>query len=370
MKNPNRATCGESCHDNINWNTGEGHTGGPQPSDKFCANCHYPEGEREWDAGIKTAHTEPHASKQLPNPVMEIISITNTGAGQSPTVKYRIKDKRGVPIPPQSLQGTGGRLRFTLAGPSTDYRWYLQEDASTRSQMEPNGIATFTFVGKIPADAKGTYAMESEGRVATILSPGTPDQQTFNDPWPNTVNFFAVTGTTVTPRRSVVDWARCNDCHHKLMFHGNSRNHIDSCVICHNPTMTARVGAANSGLPNTSISMQYMIHKIHTGEEASDPYVVGNGSFGEVLYPGDRRNCLGCHKTGTYRVPLPEGVTPVTTPDLYWTPTAPTAAACLSCHDSVEAAAHAYVNTTSFGESCAVCHKETAEASVSKIHAR
>ena len=38
------------------------------------------------------------------------------------------------------------------------------------------------------------------------------------------------------------------------------------------------------------------------------------------------------------------------------TPQQPTAAACLGCHDSQSAAAHAFVNTAPFGEACAACH--------------
>jgi OmcA/MtrC family decaheme c-type cytochrome len=368
-KNPTRDNCGQSCHDNINWTTGEGHVAGPQPSDNLCANCHYPTGEVEYDAGITTAHTEPHRSKQLANPTVEILSVTNMLPDKSPTVTFRIWRKGGIVVDPATLTGTAGRCRLTLAGPTSDYRWYLQEDAA-KAKMGENGVSTYTFTGKIPADAKGTYAVESEGRIAVTLNPGTAKQTTYNDPWDNVVKYYAVTGTTVTPRRASIDWANCNKCHDKLMAHGNSRNQIEACVICHNPTLTARVGGSTSTLPNTSVSMQYMIHRIHTGEEASDPYVVGTTSFGEVLYPGDRRDCLQCHKTGTYTVPLPAGTTPVTTPDGYWTPTLPTSAACLGCHDSVEAAAHAYVNTTTFGEACAVCHKESADDAVSKVHAR
>jgi len=29
--------------------------------------------------------------------------------------------------------------------------------------------------------------------------------------------------------------------------------------------------------------------------------------FEEVLYPGDRRDCLQCHLPGTYEIPLAEG---------------------------------------------------------------
>lgn len=73
---------------------------------------------------------------------------------------------------------------------------------------------------------------------------------------------------------------------------------------------------------------------------------------------------------GSYTLPLPAGRTASVTPRDFWTPTLPTSAACLGCHDSLSAAAHAFINTATFGESWDVCHKESAEFAVSKVHAR
>jgi OmcA/MtrC family decaheme c-type cytochrome len=133
-----------------------------------------------------------------------------------------------------------------------------------------------------------------------------------------------------------------------------------------------RPAAAN---PAEGIDFKRMIHRIHTGEELSNDFTIygfGNAkiNFNEVRFPGDRRDCTTCHVGNTYTLPLQKDLLQVKTPRDYWTPTAPIAAACLGCHDSTEAAAHAYVNTTSFGESCAVCHKEGADYAVSKVHAR
>jgi hypothetical protein len=45
-------------------------------------------------------------------------------------------------------------------------------------------------------------------------------------------------------------------------------------------------------------------------------------------------------------------------------------ASCLSCHDSLEAAAHADANTSPLGESCGACHGEDRSHAVDKVHAR
>ena len=58
---PNRAACG-ACHDNVNFATGENHVDLPQVSDNQCATCHTPQGELEFDASIKGAHTIPTES--------------------------------------------------------------------------------------------------------------------------------------------------------------------------------------------------------------------------------------------------------------------------------------------------------------------
>ena len=117
-----------------------------------------------------------------------------------------------------------------------------------------------------------------------------------------------------------------------------------------------------------------MIHKIHTGHELTRDYTQYDKeiptNFNELHFPGDRRDCSTCHVGNSYTLPLPAGLLPTVTPRGYWTPTQPIAAACLGCHDSIEAAAHAFLQTAIFGESCVVCHKEGAAFAVSKVHAR
>ena len=120
-----------------------------------------------------------------------------------------------------------------------------------------------------------------------------------------------------------------------------------------------------------------MIHKIHRGAELENGYVVAGHNqsvhdYGHVEYPGDLRNCDKCHVNDSQQLPLPTGVLPTTTPQEWWDPMGPQAAACLSCHDSDDARAHAFVNTAFlddfFGESCGTCHGEGKEASVDKVH--
>jgi len=67
--------------------------------------------------------------------------------------------------------------------------------------------------------------------------------------------------------------------------------------------------------------------------------------------------------------PVPDGLLPASTPNQWWDPIEPMAAACLSCHDGDDANAHASTNTTYFGESCATCHGEGKEFAVGGVDA-
>jgi len=367
MLNPTRVTCG-SCHDTVNFATGENHAGGPAKDDSKCSLCHWPQSDTEYDASVAGAHTVPYKSTQLRNPVWHLLSIADTAPGQKPTVKFQITDKTGAYMKPSEFASPNGRLRLDLAGPNTDYRWYLQETASGAAYDEATHTATYTFTGAIPADASGSYTVAMEGRLNTVLNPGTTKEFTWEESPTNITLPFAVTGETVTARRTVVDQSKCNVCHGLLEAHGGNRNQVAVCVICHNPTKTAE--GATEADPLETVDMQVMIHKIHTGMELTKDYNIGGTSFMEVTYPGDRRDCVRCHAAGTYTVPLPEGTTATDWPANYWTPVQPTSAACLGCHDSVEAAAHAYVNTAPFGEACAACHSSDAEFGVDEVHAR
>jgi OmcA/MtrC family decaheme c-type cytochrome len=118
-----------------------------------------------------------------------------------------------------------------------------------------------------------------------------------------------------------------------------------------------------------------MVHRIHTGEELTQDFTIfgfggSENNYNEVLYPGDRRDCVACHVTGAYTVPLPDDVIPTITKRDYYTPMQPTAAACLGCHDSKPAAIHAVTMTNVLGEACEVCHSNDAEFSVDQVHAR
>lgn len=378
---PSMEACG-SCHDDINWATGANHPGGVATDNSKCASCHLPQGTFEFDASVIGAHTVPYKSKQLLNPKVNIISVTNTAPGQHPILKFTFTDKNNNLLAPSLFTGTG-RLSLNFGGPTTDYTTTKSETVSSMPAYV-NGVATYTATYTIPANAIGTWVLETEARLQTnLIINGDPKNLSASqrDAALNTLTYFAVTDKTPVARRTVVSIDQCNKCHDQLgkasaalqtggytfaSFHGGGRNQI-VCGICHNPSFVAST---------TPISFQILVHRIHTGDNLSGPYVVGGTDFSDVRYPGDRRDCTACHAGTSYQVPLPATNIAVTTPNWYWTPTLPTAAACLACHDAASSAAHAFINTTVLPngsltvESCEVCHKEAADFAVTKVHAR
>ncbi len=372
LLHPSRAACG-ACHDNVNFATGENHSGDslPEVSDNQCANCHTPQGELEFDASIKGAHTLPRFSTQLPGTVFKLIGVSNAVPGKSPTVNFSVQDKSGKPI----VASTMDRLALVLAGPTTDYAGYVSEDPRKTLTTNTDGSVSYTFTATIPAGSTGTYSVGIEGYRNEKLLPGTKKEQTVRDAGDNQVLSFSVDGSAVTPRRAVVAIDNCNQCHSSLSVHGNNRNQTVMCVLCHNPNTTDADMRPASANPAQTVDFRTMIHMIHTGENlTTDLTIYGFGksinNFNDVRFPGDRRNCEKCHNPGTEQLPLGDNLLAVNNPRGWINPTLPTAAACLACHTDKSAASHALANTTTLGEGCPVCHGPNGQFSVDKMHAR
>jgi OmcA/MtrC family decaheme c-type cytochrome len=375
---PSRAACG-SCHDDVDWVTGANHPAGPQADDNACASCHQPDGI-EFDASIKGAHTVPEKSKQLKGLNVTVVSVTNMTPGKSPTAVFKITNGDGTAVDGTKL----ATFSPIFAGPTSNYATNVRENAITKGIFSAAaGTTTYTFTGTLPATASGTWTISADLRRAVSLKRGDGKADiAIQESTLNPIKYVAVTGA-VTPRRTVVTLAQCNQCHDTLELHGGQRRNIEECVICHNPTAgDESLRPASLGAPE-SISFQRMIHRIHTGENLTQDFtIIGFGgstnNFNEVRFPGDTRNCAKCHaSTAAYTLPLQQtNIASVTTLRDYFTPQGPATAACLGCHDNKDAAAHAYLNTAAFpgstigAEACATCHGTGKDWAVEKVHAR
>jgi OmcA/MtrC family decaheme c-type cytochrome len=372
---PNRAACG-SCHDDVNFATGENHPPGPLFDDDACAACHVPQGESEFDASIIGAHTIETKSKQLKGLNLEIESVTNTAPGDKPTVIYKLTNNDGSVVDPNTL----GSFNFRLGGPTAEYTTNLSE--SPKGASTASGDAwVFTFQkAAIPADATGSWVLTADAYRNVTIDNHTDTGYSVREAAKNPIFYFPVTDAQAMPRRTVVDINKCNVCHDVLALHGGQRFKVQECVVCHNPNANDSSQRPAAQAPPETIHFKYMIHRIHTGENMTLPFTIyGFGgsvnNFNEVRFPGDRRDCLKCHATvsgqQTYELPLPDSALP--TPTLrnpYIQLMQPTTAACLSCHDERPAAAHAFTMTTAFGEACEVCHGTDGDFAVARVHAR
>jgi OmcA/MtrC family decaheme c-type cytochrome len=369
LTKPNRAACG-SCHDDINWVTGENHPAGPQLDDSACASCHLPQGESEFDASITGAHTIPTKSTQLAGLNMQVLSVANTAPGDNPTVMFKITNNDGSFVDPSKLAS----FSLLLGGPTTDYSGSLSESGKTAT-CAGDGTCTYTFASAIPSDAGGTWTLSADYYRNVTIDNHTDAGLSVREAGQNPIFYFPVTDAQAMPRREVVDIAKCNVCHDVLALHGGQRYQVKECVICHNASADDGSQRPASQMPAQTIHFNFMIHRIHTGENLTNDFTIYGyrgsvNNFNDVRFPGDRRDCQKCHNTGTYTVPLPEGVLPTPTLRDYYSPMQPTAAACLSCHDTQPAASHAFTMTTAFGEACEVCHASDADFGVDKVHAR
>lgn len=388
---PSRVACG-SCHDDVNFATGQGHAAGPQFDDRTCSTCHTPKGERDFDASIAGAHVVPTQSEMLSGLNVEILKVENGTAGSAPSVSFTVKDKEGNGVALNRL----GALSFTMAGPTTDYGYtsfgtdvttpgYVTESALTAANCSASGECLYNFTHKIPAAAKGTFAIGIESRRTEVLLPGTTQQVSVQYGAKNKVSYFSVDGSPVQKRRDIVATANCNQCHAALSLHGTLRNQTEYCVLCHNPSQTDSSRRPAASNPPQGVNFNLLVHRIHTGEKLTEegrPYIVyGFGAsvndFSEVRYPamapngstGNTANCSNCHINGSEQA-LPTGKNPVVDPQGPINPVQPVTSACTGCHVSISAASHALVNTTAIGESCNTCHGPGAAFAVSKAHAQ
>ena len=397
---PTRAACG-SCHDLTAFTDPPPagmtlHPGGAAADDAQCSACHPPSGGL---SGVEDVHRLPTS----PALELAIQNVTGTIPGGTPEVTFSVTVDAG---PRDILTSPLSRLALVVAGPTVDYAGVKTATiqgsgaAGTLTAVDAaSGVFRYTAPATVlPADASGTYAFSLEG----YLQPD-PSGPRFAALEP--VAYSAVTDATALPRRQIVDIARCNRCHRELAAHGGQRKNPQACVLCHNANNTndervSRVEGETIFVP--SVHFKHMIHRLHMGEELSQPYILYGfpapsptsplGTpilFSELRFPGRQQDCGTCHLEGTFQLPLPAGLLPTREEELTCTedPAAdgdafcdtravtdtfllpPVTAACNSCHDSVSAAAHAMVNTTAAGaESCATCHGAQREFAVERAH--
>ncbi|TJY58930.1 OmcA/MtrC family decaheme c-type cytochrome [Sinimarinibacterium sp. CAU 1509] len=406
---PTREACG-ACHDNVNFETGEGHgEDSVVAANGECSVCHS-------EGGLAGSVTESHR-----NPLREasqryqlnILSVSKTAPGQFPIVKLSVTDPTHSDAPYDLLndpEWTSSSASLSLLfgwdtsdyhntgnGSSTTPASAISLNAKTLATASGSGTFTVTSTSAIPKTATGSAAIGLYGRAAADVD----GDGVYSDrvPIKSVVSFAPITDTKAVARRQVVDIAKCDQCHDQLTIHGGSRtDEPQLCVMCHNANNTdigrrpSSASLALDGKREETVDMKVMIHAIHGAgfrEKGVVIYGFGNNAndFGEVEFPGIVSNCTTCHSGSSYMPPLASTVL-ATTADSGGSVADPnddtnitaTAAACSSCHDGETAQAHMEQNGASFGtpqsmvdngsitETCEVCHAAGRIADVAAVH--
>jgi len=449
------------CHNGADAATPDGDNWKNVPSQAACTSCHnapdpakFPNFPNLTPAEIETHMATPNSTPNNPYlppgvPKIEyaLISATVNATNQA-VIRFQIL-RDGVPL---NLKNLDADLKSQTSRPGFILAYAQAQDGITspaeynnfaRSAAQPisvtlndaftsssnlvdNGDGTFTatmtLANAFPAGAimravalQGYYQVNVNGVVYSLHTPSA---------------VMAVSGDAA--RREVVDSNNCAKCHEWFEGHGGSRVfNMNICVFCHNPNLSSSgraVPAATASpevvaaygtdplkYPEATNNFKDMVHGIHGVETRTTDYEfvrnrnagTGDGipyNFSEVRFPGRAGDCLTCHKSGTFAVPLnsntllttnrttgvPDGndaTTAAVTAARTSVPNAtdfvitPTAAACFGCHDSELAQTHMKQNgaaikanrsnvvAASSLETCSFCHGPGRSEDLAVVHA-
>jgi len=351
--------------------------------DSLCLFCHGPDALVDGGAvQIPKAHEIPEAIAAEAFEY-QVISITNTGPGDTPTANIRVLNptdpnyatdpaSTGYDIndPTGPFQASRARLRLDISwttdklgnlDPNDELGRLPDSDAPfapiaidfTSGATTTDGIM-FTKAASlpIPSTATGSGLAILEGRPRVLIDGTLTSLAVAANALP-----FAITDTDdlgapdPQQRRQVVDINKCNDCHKNLSLHGDNRSgNTEVCSTCHNPNATdinqrAQLDPMTEceselGTDDVAIDLKRMVHGIHSGAIGICGYNNSAHSYYAVAYPGHLNNCEGCHLPGTY-YPLDPASVLATTIDAGADRSiladdlaiSPNASVCSSCHE-------------------------------------
>ncbi|MFP6583621.1 MAG: OmcA/MtrC family decaheme c-type cytochrome [Candidatus Hydrogenedentota bacterium] len=376
----------QSCHDRVWYGTFSTkpasfsmHPGGVQENNSQCALCHSPEGNGQ--APVALSHLFPVDTPGAPGLALAITGIvTSPGTeGTRVEIAFTARDKDDASIPNLS---TIERVSATIAWPVAEYQSTVHEviassDGPSEGTLITHGDGSynFTFAAELPVTEENAFVVSLEGR-RSFQHRGVTYKQGATQSEPIS---FSPEATIPSFRRSIVLDQKCNVCHLELRAHDELRVGVDNCVMCHNPNSSDESSRPFELLPPETINFKEMIHRIHTGTDLAHSYSIFDAlgaehDYTSTRFSGDRRDCLMCHVEESMTLPLPpEALSTVITENGGTTVVSesfPMGSACTSCHSTDTSIQHAllYTDNATGAESCATCHGESSELSVTAVH--
>jgi len=384
---PTQEACG-SCHDDVDFVNGINH--GQYDDNLFCVNCHPATGVVT--AGLKpvesvhvgVARTEEASRYAAPDRGYWLESVDPGPGSDELTVVYSVRDESGrmdlVDAPEWQL---GSSLSIEVGWDTTEYtnegsgKATAQPIAINALRIGPLGNARhignqrYEAIITLPSGASNTATVFMIGWARGDIN----GNGNYNESIPITsvFEYVEIEGDRAVEvaRRVSVDSDKCNACHdaagHGISVHGDQMTgEVQVCVVCHNADVTDLrwrpddPDMAIDGKVEEAVDFKHMIHKIHSGKELQDGFVI-YGFFGVIFdfsnvgFIGNRANCLTCHNDDTYSTELAAAARPTTidtgedidssSDDLN---ISPTASVCSSCHDDDVSRAHMESNGASF----------------------
>ena len=302
-----------------------------------CAACHNSGATTKMNVAI--AHNSADtifATNTARNFQYKIVSVTNTAPGQFPVVTMQVlfsPDGGTTPFVAQNPIGqTTGPWSFSTPGGASrlfaDIGWQNADfrnvgDAAAAGQPisldvlgtgvvnTTNFNVVVTSTTAVPAGLTGQLTVAIEGHPG-VVNPNSSVSATapVRIPVKNVTKAAAVSGTSTTARRAIVDVAKCNLCHEDLSLHGANRTpeapsvalpfgSVAVCAMCHNTEATdiGRRPAAGGidGKSQETVDYKVMIHGIHSAQVVIYGFGGSVNDFRDVTYPGYPANCQACH---------------------------------------------------------------------------
>ena len=222
-------------------------------------------------------------------------------AGTGQDAGYYIATLTGVKVPDSAVMLSGG-LGYTYSLSSTTSATGSPPLTQTgvsepiASNNPPSGTPRF---GVTPSGIVGGTDNKIGGLIVV-----TPDAQMVASAGAGVGGAGGL--TAYTPRRPIVDDAKCNNCHKELglftaeAFHAGQRNDGSTCSWCHTPNRTSSAWSADASS---------YIHAIHAADKRAKPFTwhasaVGK-SFADIGFPGILSRCETCHLPNTYDFSAP-----------------------------------------------------------------